>query len=354
MKKHIWRLHSWLGLVAGLGLFIIGVSGSILVFRAEIDSWISPENTLPSSSSRLDYDTLFAKARQQKPGWQVTAWYTALRPDQLDMVGFSQSGSEENPWYSLDASTGLIVAGLYGVKDAPRSFTSWLLDLHYSFLAEDVGVLVAGVFALMLCLLGVTGLYLYRDFWRHFFRLRWRASARIWLSDLHKFIGISSVIFNLILGFTGAWWNLAHLFTEDESHPPVVSSYNQQLLIQDLLNEAQQQAPGFDLSRPYINLPPHEEVIRFRCGLRDQASLRSTSGSHVDFDPQTGRLLKVEDIRQTSLWNQFEDTFSALHYGTFGGWPVRALWCLLALAPGLLAISGFMLWRSRARKAAAA
>ena len=41
--------------------------------------------------------------------------------------------------------------------------------------------------------------------------LRWNLSARIFFSDLHKMVGISSVGFNLILGFTGAYWNLTHV-----------------------------------------------------------------------------------------------------------------------------------------------
>jgi len=61
--------------------------------------------------------------------------------------------------------------------------------------------------AAVLCLLGLSGVWIYRDFWANFTRLRWRASRQIFLSDLHKTAGITSVVFNLILGFTGAYWN---------------------------------------------------------------------------------------------------------------------------------------------------
>ena len=43
-----------------------------------------------------------------------------------------------------------------------------------------------------------------------------------------------------------------------------------------------------------------------------------------------------------------------LHFGTFDRWPVKALWCLGEMAPGILAASSFVVWltrgRSRARK----
>lgn len=35
---------------------------------------------------------------------------------------------------------------------------------------------------------------------------------------------------------------------------------------------------------------------------------------------------------------------------TFGGLPIKILWCFARLAPGLLATSGFLIWRSRTRR----
>ena len=43
MYRRLWQIHSWLGLVAGLGLIAIGLSGSLLVFHADIERWLNPE-----------------------------------------------------------------------------------------------------------------------------------------------------------------------------------------------------------------------------------------------------------------------------------------------------------------------
>ena len=53
------------------------------------------------------------------------------------------------------------------------------------------------------------------------------------------------------------------------------------------------------------------------------------------------------DMREATPWQQIYDSFMPLHYGTFGGWPIKILWCLGGLTPGLLAISGFIVWRKR-------
>jgi uncharacterized iron-regulated membrane protein len=36
-----------------------------------------------------------------------------------------------------------------------------------------------------------------------------------------------------------------------------------------------------------------------------------------------------------------------LHFGRFSGWPVKALWTVLGLAPALLAITGTLMWWRR-------
>ncbi len=41
-----------------------------------------------------------------------------------------------------------------------------------------------------------------------------------------------------------------------------------------------------------------------------------------------------------------------LHFGTFGRWPVKVLWCLGGMAPGVLAASGFLVWQTRGRSRA--
>jgi uncharacterized iron-regulated membrane protein len=37
----------------------------------------------------------------------------------------------------------------------------------------------------------------------------------------------------------------------------------------------------------------------------------------------------------------------SLHLGSFGGWPVKALWVVLGLAPMFLAVTGVLMWWNR-------
>lgn len=357
-KQTIWRAHSILGLVAGLGLLVIGLSGSILMFSKEIDTLLRPEDVRVDhnrAKPRLPFDELLGKVANALPGHTLTGW--ALHPDDpgaSDQVWMQRDGETERWLFAhLDPYTGRILSR---PSESGDHFTGWLLELHYSFFADHAGLLIAGLLAVMLMILGLSGLWLYRDFFSNFFRLRWKRSGRILFSDLHKFVGINSVLFNLILGFTGGWWNLSHLIGHLLEHeqaaiaetgtPLPVSRWSS---VDAMLATAGTTIPGF--TTHYLGLPRNEGDSLVLYGQHGGAGpFRGLYGSSVTFDPVTGAVKEHVNITEASAWGQIYDSFMPLHYGTFGGWPIRILWSFGGLAPGILAISGFLIWRSRRRK----
>lgn len=356
-KQTVWRTHSVLGLVAGLGLLVIGLSGSILMFSKEIDALLRPGEVRvdPGGRSRLPFDELIAGVARNFPGHELTGW--ALHPADpgaSDQVWMQQDGEDEHWVFAhLDPYTGRILSR---PAESGDHLTGWLLELHYSFFADHAGLLLAGLLAVMLMLLGLTGLWLYRDFFTNFFRLRWKSSARILFSDLHKFVGIHSVVFNLILGFTGGWWNLSHLIGhlyEEEADPAADTRpalpVSRWASVDAMIAASDEKVPGFITH--YLTLPRREGDNLVLYGRHaDAGPFRGLYGSSVTFEPISGESTEHSDLREASAWAQVYDSFMPLHYGTFGGWPIRILWCLGGLAPGVLAVSGFLIWRSRHRK----
>ena len=77
--------------------------------------------------------------------------------------------------------------------------------------------------------------------------------------------------------------------------------------------------------------------------------MRGEFGSSVTFNSQTGDLENSVNVQSTDLWNQITDSFEPLHFGTFGALPIKILWCLGGLTPGVLAITGYILWWKRKR-----
>jgi len=357
VRKRLWQLHSWLGLICGLALLVIGVTGSVLVFHQEIDEWLHPAAMLvePTPEGRLGPDVLLAGVNRALSDCEVTGWIFhpgALR--RADGVYVIRHGTNEWLTVMVNPYTGALLSEPVGEGG---TLTSWLLELHYTFLAGHVGVGITGVLGVGLCVLGLTGVWIYRKFWRAFFTLRWRESARIFFGDAHKLIGITSVAFNLVLGFTGAYWNITHvvgdLTTDEAQAEPLVTGrmYGDQLSLEAVLADAQQRLPGLEVT--YLGLPwtPDADVTVYGT-FADASFLRSAYGSYVTYNPNAGEHRGTVDIRTAGWWPQVLDAFYPLHYGDFGGLPIKLLWGLGGLAPGLLAITGSVIWWKRRRSSA--
>lgn len=358
MRRRLRQIHSWLGLITGLGLLVIGLTGSLLVFHEELEMLVNPElaRVEPTATGRMTFDTLLAEARRQLPGYEVTGWLPQHDTPRLaDVLYVIRHGSNEWLVATLDPYTGHVLAS---PRLGIQTVTGWLLDLHYEFFADHTGLFAAGLFAVALCLLGVTGVWIYREFWKHIFTLRWRRGARLLFSDLHKFVGISSAAFNLLLGFTGAYWNLTHVIghwiSGDPPQPKIEHRLYAETLSLDTLNrDAAARLPGFRAN--FVSLPssPSAPAVTLWGTIEPRGPLTGPYGSTVVYDSQTGAHKSTADLRSASRWARIKDTFGPLHFGTFGGLPVKILWCLGGLAPGILAVSGFAIWwvrRSSARR----
>jgi uncharacterized iron-regulated membrane protein len=347
MKRLIYLTHSWLGIIAGLALLVIGLTGSILVFKREIDQWMSPGLVLSSdpSGARLPHDEYFKLLQSNLPDQLIAGWGMATEKGLADAAYVIPVGTTEGRMIYVDPATA-------SPRGSGETVGDWLLKLHYSFFADHVGEFLAGLFGVVFCLLSITGVIIYRKFWMNLFRLRWHMSARIFFSDLHKMVGISSTVFNLLLGLTGAWWNLSHLLAHatEEAPEPVVKTvarhWSDGVSIDRLVAAARETLPGYQAN--WISLPrEHGGDVMMFGATEGQGVLRSPYGSTVVFNGETGDLKSATAARDAGLGEQILDAFRPLHFGNFGGLPVKILWCLGGLAPAALAISGSILWWRR-------
>lgn len=352
MRKRLWQIHSWLGLAAGLGLLVIGLSGSLLVFHEELEALFNRElvHVTPTPAGRLPLDTLLTHAQRQLPDHEITGWLPQWdAPRAADVLYVIRRGDKEWLVATLDPYTGRLLAS---PRLGKTTLTGWLLELHYAFFAGHAGLLLAGTFGLLLLALGVTGVWLYREFWKNFLTLRWRRGARILFSDLHKFVGITSVAFNLVLGFTGAYWNFTHVIGEwiageHEQKKIEQRLYAPTLSLDALVHDAAQRLSGFRGN--FISLPsdPAAPAVTLWGAIEPRHWLTSPYGSTIVYDASTGAHRATADLRVAGFWPRVVDSFRPLHFGDFGGLPVKILWALAGLAPGTLAITGFAIWWRR-------
>jgi len=99
-----------MGLVAGLCLIIIGLSGSVLVFRQEIESLMMPEQVLAAepSARRLDLDTLIARVEEQLDSYEPVGWRPSRSSARNDQVFVTPHAGGEPKTLWIDPVVGEI------------------------------------------------------------------------------------------------------------------------------------------------------------------------------------------------------------------------------------------------------
>lgn len=360
MRKLFWRLHSVVGLIAGLGLLVIGITGSLLVFHEELDALFRPAQTRvePLKEGRMPLEELVVSVEQQVPGHAVTGWgFQRDDPGAADGVYVMPFGTRDWHYVTVDPYRGTVLSK---PQDHHSTLKGWLLELHMELFLHDAGIAITGLLGVALCFLGGSGLYLYRRFWKSLFRLRLKSSFRMLSGDFHRLVGVWSTGFNLVLGFTGAYWNISHTIEHltnphhdaaDEVlfHEKLFSS---ELGVEEMLVKAREHIPGFETH--YVSLPWAPGGPFTLWGRpQDAAWFRSAYGSQVTFDSKTGDFVSAHDLKQDGVWKQVEDAFEPLHFGNFGGVISKVLWAAAGLAPALLSLSGMSIWWQRTRKAPA-
>ncbi|MDP0501396.1 MAG: PepSY-associated TM helix domain-containing protein [Verrucomicrobiota bacterium JB022] len=353
--KTIWKIHSLLGLFCGLGLLVIGLTGSVLVFHQEIANLLWPEKRLVAevkpAEERIPLQQLVPQVEAAFPDFFIQGWRPRYDSATRDDVYLTRRGTDD--WYILylDPYTGE-TAPAPVLSD--QTLQGWLVKLHYEFFAHQWGMIATALLALGFIGLGVTGVYIYRGFWKAFFRLRWRKSARIFFSDVHKMVGISTVPLNLILGLTGVWLNWGHLSHELEHHhheeEHLVNPYEGDMTarLDEMNAKAQELMPGYVVN--FINFPDSEDPqIYFFGTVPERHPFRNAYGSHLWMNNDTGEVTYHLDLSKASAWQRIENAFEPLHFGDFGGLFSKVIWCLAGLSPAVLAGSGTWIWWHRRR-----
>lgn len=338
-------------------MLLITVTGAILVFKFEIDSLLMPQTATinQQGEKRLELNTLISTVNTLFPDYELGSWEIFNDGYEADRVFLIKRHTHD--WYKIffDPYTGTT---LNQPAKLDHYLTDWLLELHYTLLLNDtfnryplLGLWIGLVSALILCILGITGLILYKRFWLKFFTLKWDRRLLIMLRRLHRFIGIWSSPVLLLVGITGFYFNLIEYLEEsgeqvEGEHVMVARLYNDQLDFDALLQDSQRQIEGF--SPTYLVFPFEPDVSFIIYGeVPTLNPFSSAYGSTVSYGRLSGEHLANYDIRTASFGQKLVDSFRELHFGNFAGVTSKIIWFLSGTGLTVLAFTGPYMWYRR-------
>jgi uncharacterized iron-regulated membrane protein len=231
----------------------------------------------------------------------------------------------------------------------------WLLRFHYSLFAEETGEMIVAVLGLLLIISVVTGIIVYRKYivkvllFKVPLRLKnWRQGA----SELHRIIGVWSLVFNLMIAITG-FYMLYQIFlpsfSAEEAEELVQKPIELKIPLEKLLSNSGEVIPEFV---PYSITVPSDSMalITVSGGVKDTNPLSSDYSSFVSFNQYTGEIEKVSDIRKQTFTNQLDKSMYTLHFGNYGGILIKIIYSIFGITPSFLAITGFLLWWRQSKK----
>lgn len=354
-------IHTWTSLICTVFLLLLALTGLPLVFHHEIDHLLGNEPELaqmPADTPQLNLEQLVAKAEAHRPGdaMQYLAWDEDDKNGVIAIMA-ATAGTEPNSSHTfmLDARTGEAVE----TPAANGGLTLFLLRLHVDMFAGLPGKLLLAFMGILFVLAIISGTVLYLPFMRRlkFATVRQDKSTRLRWLDLHNLIGVVTLTWALVVGVTGVISASADLIIaawRQDSLSAMIEPYKNAPLLShrapatELLSIAAKAAPGMEpdfIAFPGTRFSSEHHYAVF---MKGSTHLTSHLLTPVLIDAST---LAVTATAERPWYMDAMGMSQPLHFGDYGGMPMKILWAVLDVLTIVVLVSGIYLWIVR-RKAA--
>ena len=354
-------IHTWSSLICTAFLLMLALTGLPLIFHHEIGHLLgdAPElRQMPADTPHLDLQQLVAKAQAHRPGevMQYFGW-DEDEPNGVIAIMAKTAGTEPNlsHTYMLDARTGEPVA----MPSANGGLMMFILRLHVDLFAGLPGKLLLAFMGILFVLAIISGTVLYLPFMRRlkFGTVRQEKSTRLRWLDLHNLIGVVTLTWALVVGVTGvvsasadlliaAWRNeaLSAMIEPYREAPPLTRLAP----ASQLLEIAQRATPEMQID--FIAFPGtrFSSEHHYAVFMKGDTHLTSHLLTPVLIDAST---LQVTAIAERPWYMDVMGMSQPLHFGDYGGMPMKILWAALDGLTIIVLGSGLYLWIVRRRAA---
>ncbi|WP_299329628.1 PepSY domain-containing protein [Parasphingopyxis sp.] len=354
--------HSVLGLTFAALIYIVSLTGALTLFDPEIALWENPETAASFSVSPEAVASAAENAEAQlQPGNEILN-VIAYAPDEFKpymTVRLNQRADSQSELISTDWVADPQTGALLGEADAP--YAHFVEELHTMLhLPRPWGRYLVGLLGVVMFTLILSGIFAHPTIFKDAFKMRLRRNARIAWTDVHNRLSVWGLPFHLVLTFTGAFLGVAGITLAALAF--IAFDGDQEAAIQTISGP-----------QPIENAAPMESSPDYAAMLHNSQGEGRTFSLMVAGNPQdsgntttiayyeTGILsARTSDIYRNS--GEFLEKFGGsgapagarifgavqpLHYGTFGGYPIKFFYLILSLALTYITSTGMMIWFKR-------
>ncbi len=362
----VWRWHFWSGLLITPVLIIVSLTGSIYVFKAEIERWLYPEVMFVEPVGEAGLVEGFISA--------INAEY---RQHEISFVNFYED--PERAWEAFGDIHGengehLDVRRFYydpyrekllGTLDNETEFFRVVLAIHRRLFAGTPGRIIVETATCWDIISMLAGLYLWwpkgkAKIWGVWLP-RIRGRARVILRDWHTVPGVYMVLFVIMIMFTGLLftriWGTGYragnaltggfpdfFLNPPQSQLPEGDEPPSQISIDQALSTANELFPFWGTSYGIrIVETGSEEAYQVVSSLQEASIDRGV----VFIDQYSGDVLVFETNEDLPLRTHLTLLFYPIHVGSIFGTPTKIIAVIACFLIMTMSSTGVIMWWKR-------
>lgn len=346
LVKRAIAAHAALGTAISAVLYIICLSGTIAVFKDELHGWeqsgeprlisLTPAAAFTAAKQALAHEPSSEHLIIQLPA-PGTPWATA-RTDHHEFY-IKDDGS-----LSLEAN---------------RPWSDFIVELHYYLhLPKKAGLIVVSIFGVMLFALSISGFIAHPKIFQEAFSFRRSKSEQLKQTDLHNRLSVWTAPFHLSNSLTGAVIGLAGIsavvigqLNHNGNHeqvfeaiygPKPAHNSNQAELAR--IDKALEHMLNNFPERPMTHILLHDPGTEGQyLQIMAEHSRRLIYAEKYNYDNQGG-FTGTTGSADGYLGQQIADSVYKVHFGNYGGLPVKLAYGLFGCCLLLIITAGMKIY----------
>lgn len=356
-KRWFWW-HKWTSLICTVFLLMLCITGLPLIFHhelAELTDGKTVGSNVTNDAPKIRLDSLIFKAKSLYPDRIVRyVFWDEEEPNQVMMdVSPSVTAPPDSSKYIIfDEVTGELLKE----PKLTEGFLYTMLELHTDMFMGIGGKLFLGLMGILFVIAIVSGVVLYGPIMKKydFGMVRKDKSSRLKWLDMHNLLGIVALSWTMVVGVTGVintlsdvvlglWQQgqLAEMVAPYKGEQPLSGQLSS---LDEAIITAQDAAPGMKISIIAFPGTIFSSQHHYAVFVKGTTAVTSRLLKPALIDAKNGQLT---DIRSMPWYVNTLFISQPLHFGDYGGMPLKIIWTLFDIVTIIILISGIYLWLAR-------
>ncbi len=357
IKQIFGQIHLWLGLVSGLVVVVVSLTGCLYVFEEEARDIFQHKYFYVKNhvGNRQNLMAISAKIKEQFPKEKITQIRFKSDADAAYLYHTkSKKAISINP-YTLN---------ILGVRDLETDVFKFILDIHLSLKMGEVGEQIIRWNVLIFFVLCLSGFVLWlpkqAKFLKQAFTIKWKTQNWKRLNwDLHSVLGFYGLFVLLIVALTGVFWvfDSAKWVVSKAVGEPIANIKAPINITKDSTVDVSMETVYYAAKQRYSgevqtfisNSEKNDQPIRVL--FRYPYSIVRKQNT-LFFDKHSGELLREDLYKNYNNYDKVMRSNYDFHTGRIPALGIgsKIIYFLASLLATTLPISGFLIWFGKRKK----